>query len=117
MWGEISDQCQIINLNSLSESYVRFPLNFTAGADTENGHLTITGTGSGSFHIGVVSLMPNDNMQGFRADMIALLKELNAGIYRWPGGNFVSGYDWHNGIGDRDRRPPGYDYALEHGGV
>jgi alpha-N-arabinofuranosidase len=35
-----------------------------------------------------------------------LLKELNAPLYRWPGGNFTSGYDWHDGIGDRDRRPP-----------
>jgi alpha-N-arabinofuranosidase len=34
------------------------------------------------------------------------LKDLNAPLYRWPGGNFVSGYDWRDGIGDRDRRPP-----------
>jgi alpha-N-arabinofuranosidase len=27
-------------------------------------------------------------------------------MYRWPGGNFVSGYDWRDGIGDRDKRPP-----------
>jgi len=27
-------------------------------------------------------------------------------MYRWPGGNFVSGYDWRDGIRDRDRRPP-----------
>ena len=41
-----------------------------------------------------------------RADTLALLKELNSPVYRWPGGNFVSGYDWKDGIGDRDRRPP-----------
>ena len=35
-----------------------------------------------------------------------MLKQLNGTIYRWPGGNFVSGYDWRDGIGDRDRRPP-----------
>jgi alpha-N-arabinofuranosidase len=34
------------------------------------------------------------------------LKQLNGTVYRWPGGNFVSGYDWRDGIGDRDRRPP-----------
>ncbi|MBM3892647.1 MAG: alpha-N-arabinofuranosidase, partial [Verrucomicrobia bacterium] len=34
-----------------------------------------------------------------------LLKELDAPIYRWPGGNFVSGYDWRDGLGDPDRRP------------
>jgi alpha-N-arabinofuranosidase len=41
-----------------------------------------------------------------RADTLAVLKELNAPLYRWPGGNFVSGYDWRDGIGDRDKRPP-----------
>jgi alpha-N-arabinofuranosidase len=48
--------------------------------------------------------MPADNVEGFRADMVALLRDLDAGMYRWPGGNFVSGYDWRDGIGDRDKR-------------
>ncbi len=50
--------------------------------------------------------MPADNIRGWRADTVALLKQLNAPVYRWPGGNFVSGYDWKDGIGDPDRRPP-----------
>ena len=50
--------------------------------------------------------MPADNVRGIRRDTLALLKQLNAPIYRWPGGNFVSGYDWRDGIGPRDRRPP-----------
>jgi alpha-L-arabinofuranosidase len=61
---------------------------------------------SGDVYVGTVSLMPADNINGMRRDTIALLKELNAPLYRWPGGNFTSGYDWHDGIGDRDRRPP-----------
>ena len=50
--------------------------------------------------------MPADNILGWRADTLALLKELDSPVYRWPGGNFVSGYDWKDGIGDPDRRPP-----------
>ena len=51
--------------------------------------------------------MPKDNIDGMRADTIKLLKELNAPVYRWPGGNFVSGYNWRDGIDpDRDKRPP-----------
>ena len=50
--------------------------------------------------------MPADNVQGMRADTLALLKQLDSPVYRWPGGNFVSGYNWRDGIGDRDRRPP-----------
>ncbi|MEX2243304.1 MAG: alpha-L-arabinofuranosidase C-terminal domain-containing protein [Fimbriimonadaceae bacterium] len=55
--------------------------------------------------IAAVSLMPADNIDGFRRDTIELLKQLDAPIYRWPGGNFVSGYEWRDGIGDRDKRP------------
>jgi alpha-N-arabinofuranosidase len=50
--------------------------------------------------------MPADNVLGWRADTLALLRELDSPVYRWPGGNFVSGYDWKDGIGDPDRRPP-----------
>jgi alpha-N-arabinofuranosidase len=113
IWGDAPEQRQSIRLDSLSENYVKFPLNFTAGADTTNARLTIVGTGTGAFHIGVVSLMPADNVEGFRADMVELLKGLDSGMYRWPGGNFVSGYDWRDGIGDRDRRPARYDYAWK----
>ena len=58
-----------------------------------------------------VSLMPADNVHGMRADTLALLRKLNAPIYRWPGGNFVSGYQWKDAIGDRDRRPPRWERA------
>lgn len=60
----------------------------------------------GDVLLGPPSLMPSDNVQGMRRDTLELLKQLNSTIYRWPGGNFVSGYDWRDGIGDRDRRPP-----------
>ncbi len=111
VWGPNAGDRQTIPIDSLSEKYVKFPLKFISGGDTEDGRLEILGTGRGWFRIGVVSLMPADNIHGFRADMIKLLKELNSGIYRWPGGNFVSGYDWRDGIGDLDQRPPRYDYA------
>ena len=58
------------------------------------------------FHVGAVSLMPADNVQGFRAEVIAALKQLHSGVYRWPGGNFVSGHEWRDAIGDPDKRPP-----------
>ncbi len=52
-----------------------------------------------------LSLMPSDNISGMRRDTLDLLKDMGGTIYRWPGGNFVSGYDWTDGIGDRDQRP------------
>ncbi len=111
VWGSGPDDRQTIPINFLTADYLKYTLNFTVGEDTENGWLEITGTGQGSFHIGALSLMPSENIQGFRADLVSLLRELNSGIYRWPGGNMLAGYDWRDGIGDIDKRPPRYDYA------
>ncbi len=43
--------------------------------------------------------------QGFRQDVLALVRELRVPIIRYPGGNFVSGYDWKDGIGPKEQRP------------
>lgn len=49
--------------------------------------------------------------QGFRTDVIDAINNLNVPIVRYPGGNFVSGYDWKDGIGPKDARPTRLDYA------
>ena len=113
IWGPDPDDRQTIQIKSLRRDYEKYPLQFTAGANTQNGRLEITGTGEGSFHVGAVSLMPADNIHGFRPDTTGLLKQLKSGIYRFPGGNFVSNHDWHNAIGDPDRRPPTWDKAWK----
>jgi alpha-N-arabinofuranosidase len=87
------------------DRYIKHPLDFTATESTDEASLTIA-VEQGPCLVGTASLMPADNVAGMRADTLKLLKQLNAPMYRWPGGNFVSGYDWRDGIGDRDRRPP-----------
>lgn len=104
-WGPGQDQMAVHTIKRVPQKYTKFTFKFTAGDNTENGRLSITASGQGKLRIGCVSLMPVDNIEGFRRDTLELLKQLNAPIYRWPGGNFVSGYDWRDGIGDRDRRP------------
>jgi len=42
---------------------------------------------------------------GFRKDVMELVKELDVPIVRYPGGNFVSGYNWEDGIGPKEKRP------------
>lgn len=83
--------------------YHTFNFRFTAGETTAHGALRIATHNKA--RIAAVSLMPADNVQGFRKDVIAQLKKLNAPIYRWPGGNFASGYDWRDGLGNPDKRP------------
>ena len=41
---------------------------------------------------------------GFRKDVLELVKTLKVPVIRYPGGNFVSGYNWEDGIGDRSKR-------------
>jgi len=109
VWGKKEqDRDTVIIDKGITRSYGfgTFELHFESKGDTGNGRLEITSSGKGRFRIATVSLMPADNIKGMRADTIKLLKELNAPIYRWPGGNFVSGYDWRDGVGERDKRPP-----------
>lgn len=95
-----------------TKEYSKLPFEFVAQTNTDKATLRIAGTGNGNFHIGAVSLMPSDNIDGFRPEVIALLKDLKSAQYRW-GGNFISGYDWKDGVGDRDKRAPRYEYAWE----
>jgi alpha-N-arabinofuranosidase len=48
---------------------------------------------------------------GFRNDVAELVTELKVPIIRYPGGNFVSGYNWEDGIGPRNERPKRLDLA------
>jgi alpha-N-arabinofuranosidase len=106
VWGDGPQDRQTVELRGLKGDYASLPLAFTAGAASDEARLEIVSRGKEAFRVGAVSLMPADNVEGFRPDVLALLKELDAPVYRWPGGNFVSGYDWRDGLGDRDRRPP-----------
>ena len=54
---------------------------------------------------------PTANAQGFRQDVLALVRELAPTIMRYPGGNFVSGYNWEDGTGPVRNRPKRLDLA------
>jgi alpha-N-arabinofuranosidase len=110
IWGPAAADRQSVDV-PLATTWKTVPLRFTSGADTTAAQIEIAGTGTGTFRVGAVSLMPDDNLQGFRPDTIALLKQLDSGFYRVPGGNFVSGHDWRTAIGDPDKRPTVMDPA------
>ena len=54
---------------------------------------------------------PTADADGFRGDVLALVRELAPTIMRYPGGNFVSGYDWEDGVGPAASRPRRLDLA------
>lgn len=54
---------------------------------------------------------PTADEYGFRQDVIDLVKELQVPLVRYPGGNFVSGYNWEDGVGPVEERPRRLDLA------
>jgi len=109
IWGDGDTDRQTLTINKLTPAYAKFPLTFKSPVDADDARLEITATGPGTLYIGAVSLMPADNIQGWKPEVIAVLKSLRSGVYRWPGGNFVSAHDWRDAIGDPDKRPSIWD--------
>jgi alpha-N-arabinofuranosidase len=54
---------------------------------------------------------PAADADGLRTDVLDLVRELGVTVIRYPGGNFVSGYDWEDGVGPADQRPVRRDAA------
>ena len=92
IWGKEAGERQTVPLTGLTSAYRKFPFKFQAQGDTDDARIEITATGTGSLHVGAVSLMPADNIEGFRAEVVNALKQIHSGVYRFPGGNFVSSY-------------------------
>ncbi len=106
VWGEQPADRASTRMTFTDAGFTRNEFSFSSGATLPSGAMLEIRAVSGDVFLGPPSLMPADNVHGMRRDTLALLKQLNGTIYRWPGGNFTSGYDWRDGIGDRDRRPP-----------
>jgi len=111
VWGPGPADRQVVALPAPGAEWTRATFSFTPAADATDARLEITGLGSGAFRVGTVSLMPADNIRGWRADTTSIARSLNSGMWRLPGGNFLSDWDWHSAIGPRDKRPPMFDYA------
>ena len=56
---------------------------------------------------------PTADENGFRRDVMELIKPLNVPVIRYPGGNFVSGYNWEDGIGAKELRPRKMELAWQ----
>ena len=56
---------------------------------------------------------PFADEDGFRKDTLELVRELDVPVVRYPGGNFVSGYKWEDGVGPREERPKRIELAWQ----
>lgn len=55
--------------------------------------------------IASILCFPDDNVDGWEPELVTLLKNMKLPLLRFPGGNFVSGYHWLDGVGPNDQRP------------
>lgn len=91
---------------------VGFTLRPTAAC--EQARFVLSTSGSTPVHVDQVSLMPGDNEQGWRHDVLELIRALRPAFIRFPGGCFADVYRWRDGVGDRDLRPTTFNHAWKH---
>ncbi|HEX3989350.1 MAG TPA: alpha-L-arabinofuranosidase C-terminal domain-containing protein [Verrucomicrobiae bacterium] len=79
----------------------------TSIGTTDRAVFELRAEGQGKVWVNKLSLMPGDNKNGWRADVVEAIKEIRPSILRWGGSTIDPGhYLWKNGIGDRDQRTP-----------
>jgi alpha-L-arabinofuranosidase len=84
VWGSASTDRQSLAIDNLTADYAKFPLTFHSPVDTADGQLEITATGQGVLRIGGMSLMPADNIHGWKREVIAVLKSHRSGTATHP---------------------------------
>jgi alpha-N-arabinofuranosidase len=88
-----------------SEKWQRFEADLTPNDTDTDAVLSISFKGPGTLWIDQVSLLPADNIFGWRCDVAEALKALKPGIIRF-GGSTIEGFDWKDTIGDPANRVP-----------
>lgn len=71
-------------------------------------------SGKSRVNLDQVFLFPRDHVNGFDCDVVRLIKDSRLPILRYPGGNFVSGYHWRDGVGPVNKRPMTFNAAWNH---
>ncbi len=95
---------------------------YIAGAignvDTPYGKYAVEFTAEGSGHVDLdwINLAADDAIRGkYNPNTVELMREQNTTWLKWPGGNFVSQYNWRDGIGPKSERPVRFNHAW--GGI
>jgi len=88
-----------------AEGWEKYTAEFTVPEDTSKGRVRIGFLGTGNFWMDSASLMPSDNVDGIRHDVIEALRPMHISVLRYPGGCYADYYDWKKGVGPRDKRP------------
>jgi alpha-N-arabinofuranosidase len=101
----------------------KYTVTLTSTKTVEKGLMRIFLESADGVDLDHVSLFPEDNWHGLRADLVKALEDLHPGIFRFPGGCIVEGtdletrYQWKNTVGDAENRPLNenrWNYTFPH---
>ena len=94
-------------LRTPGEDWEKLTCQIVSAGTTDRAVLEIAVSGTGYLWADKLSLMPSDNIDGWRRDVVEAVREMRPPVLRW-GGSTVDpgGYQWRGGIGDRDLRTP-----------
>ena len=95
------------NLPRLSDQWRKYSVRLTSKGETDRVVFELCLAGEGHAWADKLSLMPADNLMGWRPDVVQAIKDVHPAIVRWGGSACDPGeYRWKKGIGSRDRRTP-----------
>ncbi len=94
-------------LPSPSLRWQKYSVKMVSKGQTDRAVFELAAEGHGNLWADKLSLMPGDNLLGWRRDVVETIREVRPAVIRW-GGSTVDpgGYQWEKGIGDRDLRTP-----------
>ncbi len=104
-YGAFYRQYASATVTALTSEWARHAVVITSDVTDTNATLAIVISQPGTFWIDKVSLVPQDACLGWRADVVAAIQALKPGIIRFGGSSLIY-YDWHIGVGPRERRVP-----------
>lgn len=98
-------------ISGITGEWTKYTFDMTASDAVRGAQLVVTADGTGTIDFDMISLFPDDAVMGiFRSDLAQLLKELNPGFLRFPGGCIIEGYDldnryqWKQSVGPVEER-------------
>ncbi len=94
-----------LEIQGIGQQWRRYTGTLTSDVTDAHATLAIGITSPGTLYLDKASLMPEDNLDGWRPDVVQAIRELKPGIIRFGGSSLIF-YQWQNGIGPRDRRAP-----------
>ncbi len=93
-------------LGSPGADWRRFTGRLVSRGTTDRAVFEVEARGAGRLWLDKLSLMPEDNVEGWRRDVVDAIKELGPPVLRWGGSTIDPGpYRWADALGERDRRP------------